>query len=131
VTTRILTALAVAAFMALGVWGLMPKEPMPLVDVTVPPLSGEAAEGAPLFVRYCSDCHGPAGAGSTSGPPLMDLIYAPGHHSDASFYYAVLHGSRAHHWRFGAMPPVKGVSEQQVGKIIAFVRAVQRANGIE
>jgi len=109
----------------------MPEDPVPLLDVTVPALSGEAAAGARLFARYCDECHGPAGAGSQAGPPLIDSIYAPGHHGDASFYSAALSGSRAHHWRFGPMPPVEGITEQEIGRIIAFVRAVQRANGIE
>jgi hypothetical protein len=29
------------------------------------------------------------------------------------------------------MPPVEGVAEQDVTKIVAFVRAVQKANGVE
>lgn len=127
---QVVVVTAVTALAAMMLWSFRREDPMPLVAVTVPPLSGAAAAGAQLYVRYCDQCHGPAGAGSTSGPPLIDLIYAPDHHSDASFYYAALHGSRAHHWRFGAMPPVKGVTEQQVGKIITFIRAVQRANGI-
>jgi hypothetical protein len=38
---------------------------------------------------------------------------------------------RAHHWRFGNMPPVDGVNRAEVEKIVAYVRALQRANGIE
>jgi hypothetical protein len=37
---------------------------------------------------------------------------------------------RAHHWNFGSMPPVSGVSDDDVATITAFVREVQRANGI-
>jgi hypothetical protein len=44
---------------------------------------------------------------------------------------AALNGSRAHHWNFGEMPPVEGIAEQDVTKIVAFVRAVQKANGVE
>jgi hypothetical protein len=29
------------------------------------------------------------------------------------------------------MPPVDGIAEEEVGKIVAFIRAVQRANGVE
>jgi hypothetical protein len=29
------------------------------------------------------------------------------------------------------MPPVEGIGEEEVGKIVAFVRAVQKANGVE
>jgi len=36
----------------------------------------------------------------------------------------------SHHWQFGHMPPVPGLSQKDVAKIIAFVRELQRANGI-
>jgi mono/diheme cytochrome c family protein len=121
---------AVAAAVAAAVWRLTPDAP-PRVEVAVPALSGEAAAGEPLFARYCASCHGAAGGGSETGPPLVHRIYAPGHHGDASFHYAALNGSRAHHWNFGEMPPVDGIAEEEVGKIVAFIRAVQRANGVE
>jgi mono/diheme cytochrome c family protein len=44
---------------------------------------------------------------------------------------AVMKGVRAHHWRFGDMPPVEGVSEAQIAGIVAYIRTLQRANGIE
>jgi cytochrome c2 len=121
---------AVAAAAVAAVWRLTP-EAAPRVEVVVPPLSGEAAAGATLFSRYCAECHGAAGDGTDQGPPLVHKIYAPGHHGDASFHYAALNGSRAHHWNFGEMPPVEGIAEQDVTKIVAFVRAVQKANGVE
>jgi hypothetical protein len=43
---------------------------------------------------------------------------------------AVKNGVRAHHWRFGDMPPVEGVSDEDATKIVAYVRELQRANGI-
>ena len=36
----------------------------------------------------------------------------------------------SHHWRFGHMPPVAGLSRKDVAKIIAYVRELQSANGI-
>ena len=47
------------------------------------------------------------------------------------FFLAVHNGVRAHHWRFGDMPPVDGVGDEQIETIIAYVRTLQRANGIE
>lgn len=47
-----------------------------------------------------------------------------------AFVRAAREGVRAHHWRFGDMPPVEGVSDADLAGIIAFVREVQRANGI-
>jgi len=34
------------------------------------------------------------------------------------------------HWRFGDMPPVEGLSRRDVAAIVAYVRELQRANGI-
>ena len=47
-----------------------------------------------------------------------------------AFLLAAKQGVRAHHWPFGDMPPVPGVSEQDVGRIVAYVRTLQKANGI-
>ena len=71
------------------------------------------------------------GDGTDRGPPLVHPYYAPGHHADAAFYQAVRVGVTAHHWHFGDMPPRPEVSMDQVGRILAYVRALQRANGID
>ena len=47
-----------------------------------------------------------------------------------AFQMAVANGVRAHHWRFGNMPAVEGVTQSDVDKIVAYVRALQRENGI-
>lgn len=86
--------------------------------------------GAALFATHCAACHGPGAAGSDKGPPLVDKIYEPSHHDDASFRRAVRQGVRAHHWSFGDMPPLPGVSDDEAGRIIDHVRALQRAAGI-
>jgi hypothetical protein len=48
-----------------------------------------------------------------------------------AFVLAAKQGVRAHHWRFGNMPAVEGVSDEDVLQITDYVRALQRANGIE
>lgn len=104
----------------------------PLAQVSVPPLSGEAKEGEALFNANCAKCHGDNAAGNEgAGPPLVHGIYEPGHHSDAAFHLAVRNGVVAHHWPFGNMPPAEGVTDNDVTKILAYVRALQRANGID
>lgn len=95
-----------------------------------PELSGLAATGAPLFAANCAVCHGPSGVGTNQGPPLIHRIYEPSHHGDFAFVAAIRRGSRAHHWQFGDMPPVPGVSDDEAMAIIAYVRAAQAANGI-
>jgi mono/diheme cytochrome c family protein len=111
-----------------GVFG--PTKPADVV-ITVPPLTATAQAGSVLFEANCAPCHGPNGSGSKNGPPLIHKIYEPGHHGDGAFYLAAMQGVRAHHWPFGNMPPVEGVSQEDVGLIVAFVREVQRANGID
>lgn len=107
--------------------------PAPMVEVVVPAsLSETEAMGERAFATLCAACHGTSAAGRDGvAPPLVHRIYHPGHHSDEAFHIAVQNGVRAHHWRFGNMPPIEGVTRAEVNTIIAYVRALQRANGIE
>lgn len=98
--------------------------------IAVPRLSNTAKHGETLFNANCVACHGKNAGGTKSGPPLVHKIYEPSHHSDLSFQRAAKLGVRAHHWPFGNMPPVPGVNETDVTQIIAYVRELQRANGI-
>ena len=103
----------------------------PLVAVIVPELSAAAQAGKKQFEVSCVACHGANAAGQKGvGPPLVHIIYEPNHHGDQSFYRAVRYGVRAHHWRFGNMPAIEGVSQSQVADIIIYVRELQRANSI-
>ncbi len=94
------------------------------------PLSGTARAGEELFNANCSICHGVSAAGTSRGPTLIDRIYHPGHHSDLSIRSAVRQGVRQHHWTFGDMAPVPGVTQGEVEKIICYIRELQRAEGI-
>ncbi len=89
------------------------------------------ALGKTLFARQCAACHGADLKGSGKGPPLLHKIYEPSHHSDAAFQLAAKNGSRAHHWNFGDMPPVPGISPDEVAHITAYVRVEQRKVGIQ
>ena len=102
-----------------------------MVQITVPQLSAEATKGAAVFAANCASCHGENAVGRNgAGPPLIHIIYEPNHHGDASFFLAVRNGVKAHHWKFGDMPPISGVSRDQVTQVVAYVREIQRANGI-
>jgi mono/diheme cytochrome c family protein len=94
-------------------------------------LPPELATGEDLFNTHCSICHGRLALGTRRGPPLVHPIYAPGHHADEAFQLAVRSGVRAHHFRYGNMPPVPGLSREQVTEITAYVRWLQRTAGIE
>ncbi len=66
--------------------------------------ASEIANGLSGYQANCSVCHGNEGVGTTKGPPLVHIIYEPGHHADVTFQRAVKYGVRQHHWRFGNMP---------------------------
>ncbi len=103
----------------------------PLANVVVPPLTGAAKLGEVAFNENCAACHGKNAAGQQGvAPPLVHQIYRPSHHGDVAFLMAAQNGVRSHHWTFGDMPPVKGVTRDDVVNIVAYIRALQQANGI-
>jgi mono/diheme cytochrome c family protein len=89
------------------------------------------AQGKRLYGNNCVSCHGQDLKGSDKGPPLLHPVYEPSHHGDAAFQAAVRYGSRAHHWKFGDMPPVPGLSSDDVAHITSYVRQQQRLVGIQ
>ena len=103
----------------------------PADEIVVAKLSSAGAMGQIAFDENCAACHGAKAAGTENGPPLIHKIYEPSHHADFSFALAAKNGVRAHHWRFGDMPPVADVTDKQVEWITRYVREMQRANGIE
>lgn len=90
----------------------------------------EMLKGEGLFKANCLRCHGEGGTGTTQGPPLVHKIYEPNHHADVAFQRAAANGVRAHHWQFGDMPKIDGVTPQDVTEIIRYVRWLQRQAGI-
>lgn len=100
------------------------------VDVVLPALTPTAKAGKSAFDANCAVCHGDNAAGTNQGPPLVHIIYEPSHHADPSFVLAVRNGVRAHHWPFGDMAPVPGVTDDEIVAIITYVRELQRHNGI-
>ena len=108
------------------------KMDAPIVAIKMPALSSTAKTGQQLFAANCAQCHGTSADGREGkGPPLIHKIYETSHHGDASFRSAALNGVRAHHWRFGNMPPVDGIKPHEIDPIITYVREVQRHNGIQ
>lgn len=104
----------------------------PIVAVSLPAtLSPPAQMGQTAFNAVCAACHGENGTGRNGmGPPLVHKIYESGHHGDMAFLMAVERGVPAHHWPFGDMPPQSGLTKGDVRNIVAYVRELQRANGI-
>ncbi len=116
-----------------GATAVVPMDGAPMVRVSVPAvLSAEAQRGKRAFEVACATCHGENAAGQQGvAPPLVHKIYEPGHHADMAFHLAVQNGVRAHHWRFGDMAPVEGLTRADVASIVTYVRDVQRENGID
>jgi len=132
---RAIAGLGGLALVVLAVWYAMrpagdASGEIDRATLSIPKLTEEQATGKVLFDGNCALCHGANAAGSDQGPPLVHRIYEPSHHGDMAFVLAVRQGVRAHHWRFGNMPALEGVSNEDVAQITAYVRALQRANGI-
>lgn len=58
-------------------------------------------------------------------------MYAPDHHPDESFRAAITQGAEAHHWDFGDMAPVAGLTDEEIDMVIAFAREQQEIHGLE
>ena len=99
--------------------------------IVVPSLSAIAEAGRTAYDQRCLQCHGPHGAGSAAGPALVHSVYRPAHHADVAFVLAVRRGVRAHHWRFGDMPPQTDMSVYEIEAITRYIRELQRGNGID
>jgi mono/diheme cytochrome c family protein len=100
---------------------------MGLRAIAVP---AEFQKGKSLFEANCAGCHGEAALGTEQGPPLVHMVYEPSHHADVAFLLAAERGVRAHHWDFGDMPPVTGVSREEIREIVGYVRWLQRQAGV-
>ena len=125
----VLLAFGVASLAAAIMWWGQPEHTGG--PVRIPELSVEAQAGKRAFDLYCARCHGESAAGGPAGPPLVHHTYRAAHHADVAFELAVRRGVRAHHWRFGDMPPEPGVARVEIVQITRYVRELQRANDIE
>ena len=88
-------------------------------------------DGMVLYEKSCASCHGADLRGTEKGPSHLSEVYKSDHHGDDAFRNAVANGSPRHHWTFGDMPAVPGLSASDVEAIVAYVRAQQAANGFE
>lgn len=90
----------------------------------------ELRTGQALYATHCATCHGVDARGTDKGPTFLSKTYTPYLHADIAFQLAVERGVRAHHWRFGDMQKVPGISRQEVRAIVEYVRWLQREAGI-
>ena len=87
--------------------------------------------GTQVYAETCASCHGDDLRGTDKGPSHLSIVYEPNHHPDESFRNAIANGAPQHHWSFGDMPAVGGLSDGDVEAVIAFVRAEQERQGLE
>ena len=111
-------------------------EPIPTQAADVITPASTAAElaipdGAEVYQQYCAECHGVGLRGTDEGPSQLSIIYEPNHHGDYAYRVAIREGTREHHWWFGDMPPVEGISDLEIEKVISFIRAEQQRLGFE
>lgn len=98
--------------------------------VTVPTVPGDAVAGAAVYERSCADCHGAGGIGADDGPALLEARYALPGFDDLSFVTAVVRGVSGDEAEHGGMPRIRGLSEQDLADLLAFVRGLQRDAGL-
>ena len=111
-------------------------EPAPTVtsDAPAPPTTTAAfvvPDGAAVYQQYCAECHGADLRGTDKGPSQLSIIYEPNHHGDFAYRVAIRDGTREHHWWFGDMPPVEGITDLEIEKVISYIRAEQERLGFE
>lgn len=101
---------------------------VPTINLAAVPADLRAA--AALFDANCAKCHGSDAKGTDQGPPFIHPVYVASHHGDQSFLNAALLGVVAHHWQYGDMPPVEGITEEEVWEIVKYVRHLQSEAGM-
>lgn len=111
-------------------------EPAPTVTSDAPPPPTTAAapavpDGAAVYQQYCAECHGVDLRGTDKGPSQLSIVYEPNHHGDYAYRVAIRDGTREHHWWFGDMPPVEGITDLEIEKVISYIRAEQERLGFE
>ena len=111
---------------AMGVFLLVPTMAGTLKAAEKVEIPFHLGKGQLLYEKYCSSCHGLQLNGSDKGPPLLHPFYKPSHHGDQSFYRAALQGVQQHHWGFGNMAPVEGMTTEKMDSLVPYVRYYQQ-----
>ena len=126
-TSVALTAATIAGFAFVHALAAQQLDPG---SVETPEMTPALNLGKMNYDGYCASCHGANAAGTKKGPTFLHRVYHPGHHGDAAFFTAPKQGAKAHHWKFGDMKPVEGVTDEQLETIVGYIRALQKANGL-
>lgn len=125
-----LVMLILVVLTTMTMWG---KEKISIkASPVIPELSAAAQHGREVINAKCAECHGVDGTGgSRKGPPILHPMYRDEIFPDFQFKRSVREGKREKNWRFGPMPAMPDLSDEDIDGVIAFVREVQTATGVQ
>jgi mono/diheme cytochrome c family protein len=95
------------------------------------PDAGGPVDGAAVYEARCASCHGGDLGGGALGPSLRSELYGPDRFEDDRIRASISKGVEQVNWEFGPMPMVSGLSAAEVDAVVAHVREVQAAEGLE
>lgn len=121
---------AIGAVLTALVLGACASEPSGPASETAGLAAGDPVRGEVAFENNCARCHGQGAKGTDQGPTFLSDIYIPSHHGDAAFQLAPRRGVQPHHWDFGAMPVIEGITDEEIADVIAYVRQLQTEAGL-
>lgn len=96
-----------------------------------PAQQASSGTGAAVYQAQCASCHGADLTGTDEGPSQLSVVYEPNHHGDNSYRSAIANGAPQHHWNFGDMPAIEGLTDDDVEAVIAYIRSEQQRLGFE
>ena len=105
-------------------------DPVAAPPESVVPLAADA-DGASVYQARCASCHGEDLRGTDKGPSQLSIVYEPNHHGDESYRSAIRNGVTQHHWGFGNMPAVEDITDDQIERVITYIRTQQQELGFE
>jgi len=127
-TTSTLAGLAVTLTALLS--ACASDDPIAALPESPAPLAAEA-DGATIYQARCASCHGEDLRGTDKGPSQLSIVYEPNHHGDDSYRSAIRNGAPQHHWRYGNMPAVEDITDDQIEQVITYIRTQQQELGFE
>jgi mono/diheme cytochrome c family protein len=130
-TAPVTPADKLTAVLALSVAGKPVSARFAQDALSQPTLDAKAEDGRQAFQAVCATCHGTQLRGTDNAPPLLHPAYGPkSGHGDDTVLAAIQNGAKSHMWKFGDMPKPQGVKPGQESAILAYIRAMQAANGL-
>ncbi len=87
-------------------------------------------QGRSAFARHCASSHGRLAGGTTSGPGLLGAPFGLSAMPDEAIRSAVLEGVPPRNDAYRPMGPSPEIAPGELDDIIAFLRELQRLQGV-